>query len=140
MGQSWAGNVREQISGYAGGTTAFPVGGGAPVTVLDSRGFLAQWGASGSGFYKARVGAQEEVGFGVLNAAGTSMVRDPIEGSSGDYTLVNFNAGVLDLCAVAPGDWLGSRDTEDYLINGNGQVAQIALGSSADLAYSHDQW
>lgn len=134
----FADRVREQVSGFAGGTGAVTLPNSA---VTGNQTFLAGWGASGTGFYTLFLGSQWEIGFGTLNAGGTQLTRtEPIAGSAGAATLVTFSAGTLDCWGDAPADFLTTRPTEDYVINGDGQVRQIALGSTADDVYSHDCW
>ncbi len=137
MAFTFADRVREQVSAFSGtGAVSLP-----GVAVSGFQTFLAGWGASGTGLYCISMGAQYEVGFGTINVGGSSLARtEPIGGSSGPATLVNFSAGTLDCWGDAPADFIGTRDTEDYLINGNGHVAQSGVGSTADDVYSHDQW
>ncbi len=94
MAVGFADRVREQVSGFAGGTGALTL----PVTAASGcQTFLAGWGASGTGPYCIVIGSQWEVGYGTINAGGTSLTRTtPKNGSSGAGVAVNFSAGTAD--------------------------------------------
>src|SRR5690349_20368797 len=94
--------VREQVSGFAGGTGAVTLTGTA---VAGFQSFLSGWGASGTGDYCLVLGSQWETGFGTLNAGGTSLTRTTVyNGSSGAGVAVNFSAGTLDCFGTIPAE------------------------------------
>lgn len=106
MTDSVADRVREQVSGFAGGTGAITLTG-TPVAGFQS--FLSGWGASGTGDYCIQLGSQWEVGFGTLNAGGTTLTRTTVYGSysGGTFTAgtaCTFSAGTLDVFGDIPAE------------------------------------
>lgn len=98
--------VREQVSGFPGGTGALTLTG-TPVSGFQS--FLSGWGASGTGWYCIVEGTQWEVGFGTLNAGGTTLTRTTVfanmtggVATNVGATAINFAAGTLDVFGDIP--------------------------------------
>ena len=94
-----ADRVREQVSSFSGtGVITLP---GLAVTGFQT--FLAGWGASGSGLYCIAQGSQWEVGFGTINAGGTTLTRTKVDnGSGGLGVTVPFAGGTLDCSGNIP--------------------------------------
>src|SRR4051794_23577266 len=102
MAFATADRVREQVSGFAGGTGALTL----PVSAVSGfQTFLSGWGASGTGWYCIVIGSEGEVGLGTLNAGGPTWTQTDAGvswGSRGAGARVNFSAETADVFGVLP--------------------------------------
>lgn len=85
-------------------------------------------------------GADFEVALLTKTASQTFARTEIIESTNADAAVSWPVGATMTMALVVPADEFKGYEKDDYLINGNGQVAQIALGSTADDVYSHDQW
>lgn len=85
-------------------------------------------------------GSDFEVAVLTKTGSHTFARTEVIESTNADAAVSWPVGATMTMALVVPADEFKGYEKEDYIINGNGQVQQIALGSTADDVYSHDQW